>query len=82
MYVLYVFRDVAVETIKTGLGGATGNKGAVAIRFNLFSSSLCFLCGHFAAGQSQVKERNNDYHEISKNLCFPPVSPSDQPLVK
>ena len=39
---LYVFvrpefaphiRDVAVDSVKTGMGGATGNKGAVAIRF-------------------------------------------------
>ena len=67
-------RDVGVETIKTGLGGAAGNKGAIAIRFSFYSSSLCFICAHFAAGQSQVKERNSDYHEISRNICFPPVS--------
>ena len=67
-------RDVGVESIKTGLGGAAGNKGAVAIRFTFHGSALCFICGHFAAGQSQVKERNSDYHEISRNICFPPVS--------
>ena len=60
--------------MKTGLGGAAGNKGGVAIRFNFHSTSMCFICGHFAAGQSQVKERNADYHEISRNIVFPPVS--------
>ncbi|XP_064585339.1 synaptojanin-1 isoform X1 [Zonotrichia leucophrys gambelii] len=64
-------RDVAVDTVKTGMGGATGNKGAVAIRMLFHTSSLCFVCSHFAAGQSQVKERNEDFVEISRKLGFP-----------
>uniref|UniRef100_A0A4W3IT96 Synaptojanin-1 n=1 Tax=Callorhinchus milii TaxID=7868 RepID=A0A4W3IT96_CALMI len=64
-------RDVAVDTVKTGMGGATGNKGAVAVRMLFHTTSLCFVCAHFAAGQSQVKERNEDYIEISRKLSFP-----------
>uniref|UniRef100_A0A803XL22 Synaptojanin-1 n=1 Tax=Meleagris gallopavo TaxID=9103 RepID=A0A803XL22_MELGA len=64
-------RDVAVDTVKTGMGGATGNKGAVAIRMLFHTSSLCFVCSHFAAGQSQVKERNEDFIEIARKLSFP-----------
>ncbi|XP_063219380.1 synaptojanin-1 isoform X2 [Bacillus rossius redtenbacheri] len=64
-------RDVAVDSVKTGLGGATGNKGAVAIRFVFHSTSLCFVCAHFAAGQSQVSERNADYAEITRKITFP-----------
>ncbi|XP_062944981.1 synaptojanin-1 isoform X5 [Cynocephalus volans] len=64
-------RDVAVDTVKTGMGGATGNKGAVAIRMLFHTTSLCFVCSHFAAGQSQVKERNEDYGEIARKLSFP-----------
>ncbi|CAH2219275.1 synaptojanin-1 isoform X1 [Pelobates cultripes] len=64
-------RDVAVDTVKTGMGGATGNKGAVAIRMLFHTTSLCFVCSHFAAGQSQVKERNEDYMEIARKLSFP-----------
>lgn len=80
---LYVFvrpehaagiRDVAVDCVKTGLGGATGNKGAAAIRFVLYGTSLCFVCAHFAAGQSQVTERNADYNEITRKVAFPMVS--------
>nr|XP_006007959.1 PREDICTED: synaptojanin-2 [Latimeria chalumnae] len=76
---LYVFvrplhvpfiRDVAVDTVKTGMGGKTGNKGAVAVRFQLHSTSLCFVCSHLTAGQSQVKERNEDYKEITQKLSF------------
>lgn len=64
-------RDVAVDCVKTGLGGATGNKGATAIRFVLYGSSICFLAAHFAAGQSQVAERNADYAEITRKIAFP-----------
>lgn len=77
---LYVFvrpqlakniRDVATDCVKTGLGGATGNKGAAAIRFVLNGTSFCFVAAHFAAGQSQVIERNADYAEITRKIAFP-----------
>ncbi|CAG2054275.1 unnamed protein product [Timema podura] len=64
-------RDVAVDSVKTGLGGATGNKGASAIRCVFYSTSLCFVCAHFAAGQSQVTDRNADYAEITRKITFP-----------
>lgn len=64
-------RDVALDSVKTGLGGATGNKGAVGIRMVIYGSSLCFVCAHFAAGQSQVAERNADYTEITRKIAFP-----------
>uniref|UniRef100_A0A182J0G8 phosphoinositide 5-phosphatase n=1 Tax=Anopheles atroparvus TaxID=41427 RepID=A0A182J0G8_ANOAO len=64
-------RDVAIDCVKTGLGGATGNKGAAAIRFVLHGTSVCFVCAHFAAGQSQVVERNADYAEITRKIAFP-----------
>ena len=59
--------------MKTGLGGATGNKGGVGIRFLVHATSVCFVCAHLAAGQSQVNDRNNDYAEISKKMAFPMV---------
>ena len=80
---LYVFvrsslaarvREVMVDQVKTGLGGTTGNKGTVGISLSLGASSLCFLCSHFAAGQSQVAERNNDYSEAVKKISFQNVS--------
>ncbi|XP_066259067.1 synaptojanin-1 [Euwallacea similis] len=77
---LYVFvrpehvpfiKDVAVDSVKTGLGGHTGNKGAAAIRLVFHATSICFVCAHFAAGQSQVNERNADYNEITRKIAFP-----------
>uniref|UniRef100_T1IB66 phosphoinositide 5-phosphatase n=1 Tax=Rhodnius prolixus TaxID=13249 RepID=T1IB66_RHOPR len=64
-------RDVATDSVKTGFGGATGNKGGVAIRCLLYNTSITFVCAHFAAGQSQINERNSDYNEISRKLNFP-----------
>ncbi|KAF5300952.1 hypothetical protein FQA39_LY10922, partial [Lamprigera yunnana] len=64
-------KDVAVDSVKTGLGGATGNKGAAAIRCVFYGTSLCFVCAHFAAGQSQISERNADYNEITRRISFP-----------
>ena len=64
------FRDVAVQSVKTGLGGSTGNKGGVAIRLLLHATSICFVCSHFAAGQSGVADRNSDYHDISSRIAF------------
>jgi len=64
-------RDVYVDDVKTGMGGATGNKGAVAISLTFKASSLCFIASHFAAGQSQISERNNDYSEAIKKVTFP-----------
>ncbi|KAJ8299183.1 hypothetical protein KUTeg_023243 [Tegillarca granosa] len=74
--ILYVFirphiapfiRDVAVDSTKTGLGGATGNKGGVAIRFLYHSTSICFVCAHLAAGQSQVQQFENNGRTISSH---------------
>ena len=55
------------------MGGAAGNKGAVAISMSLYSTTFCFVCSHFAAGQSQVIERNSDFEEIYSKLYFAKV---------
>ena len=67
--VKYVKR-VEGSTKKTGFGGMTGNKGAVAIRFEYGSTSFCFVNAHFSAGNSNIDERANDYMSINKNISF------------
>jgi hypothetical protein len=64
---------VAIDSVKTGMGGATGNKGTVAIRFRYLSTSVCFVCSHFAAGQNAITDRNNDFGEAVKKIMFPMV---------
>lgn len=51
-------RNVEITTKKTGLKGMAGNKGAVAVRMDLDESSFCFITAHFAAGHSNVEQRN------------------------
>ena len=65
--------DVSIDCVKTGMGGATGNKGPVAIRFRYLTTSLCFVCSHFAAGQHAITDRNNDFGEAVKKIMFPMV---------
>ncbi|KAL6944333.1 hypothetical protein ACO0RG_001069 [Hanseniaspora osmophila] len=55
---------------KTGFGGITGNKGAVAIRFNYGETSFCFLNSHLAAGATALEERKLDYENIIKGIKF------------
>ena len=65
--------EVAVDFVKTGMGGATGNKGTVGIRLQYHTTSIAFMCSHFAAGQKGISERNDDYGEAVKKIMFPKV---------
>lgn len=55
---------------KTGMSGMAGNKGAVAIRMEYDSTSICFVTAHLAAGFANYEERNRDYKTISHGLHF------------
>ncbi|XP_018020970.1 synaptojanin-1 isoform X2 [Hyalella azteca] len=61
---------VNVHTVKTGMQGNTGNKGAVGIRLLVHNTSIAFVCSHFAAGQKEVNERNQDYDSIARKMIF------------
>lgn len=63
-------RNVEYAYKKTGLGGMSGNKGGVGIRFDLYDSALCFMTCHLAAGQSNYEDRNVDYRTIVSGLHF------------
>ncbi|CAI5447115.1 unnamed protein product [Caenorhabditis angaria] len=64
-------KDFSVASVKTGMGGATGNKGSVAFRIVVFSTSICFICSHFAAGQNEIRDRNEDFATTLKKIRFP-----------
>ncbi|KAL7795326.1 Endonuclease/exonuclease/phosphatase [Trichoderma ceciliae] len=57
--------------VKRGMGGLHGNKGAVAIRFQVDDTSLCFVNCHLAAGQTQASSRHNDAAAILEAGLFP-----------
>jgi hypothetical protein len=50
--------------------GIAGNKGAVGVSFLIGDTSFAFLVCHFAAGSSNVKERNMDYWTICEGMVF------------
>ena len=56
--------------MQTGMKGMAGNKGAIAIRLEYGTTSICFVTAHLAAGHSNVEQRNLDYHTIDKGLHF------------
>ncbi|VDM25235.1 unnamed protein product [Toxocara canis] len=64
-------RDVAIDSVKTGMGGAAGNKGSVSLRLTIHATSVCFVCSHFAAGQNEVRDRNEDFVTALKRIKFP-----------
>ncbi len=43
-------RGVQKDIVKTGMGGAMGNKGAVVIRLKIHDSSVCLTNVHLEAG--------------------------------
>lgn len=62
-------KSVQKDTVKTGMGGQFGNKGAVILRVRIFETSLCFVCAHLTAGYTKSKERMDDFVQIHKK-CF------------
>jgi hypothetical protein len=57
-------KDVAITTIKRGMNGRYGNKGAIVARFVVEDSSICFINCHLAAGQGHKRARNQDLGAI------------------
>lgn len=68
--ILTEIKNVEGSIKKTGLSGIAGNKGAVAIRFEYGSTSICFVTAHLAAGFANYEERNRDYKTIAQGLHF------------
>ncbi|CAR27910.1 hypothetical protein ZYGR_0N03970 [Zygosaccharomyces rouxii] len=64
-------KHIEGDVKKTGFGGMTSNKGAVAVSFKYSATKFCFLVSHLAAGLENVEQRHNDYKTIVKNIRFP-----------
>ncbi|KAM3562223.1 hypothetical protein MY1884_001923 [Beauveria asiatica] len=63
-------QDLQSNTVKRGMGGLHGNKGAIAVRFHIDDSSLCFVNCHLAAGQTATNSRHEDIASILKAGLF------------
>lgn len=63
-------KNTSTQTIKLGLHGYTGNKGALCMRFEYFDSSFIIINSHLAAHKSKVKSRNEHIMSILKKTVF------------
>lgn len=59
---------VQYSQVRTGIGNALGNKGAVGISFFFGSVSLCFINAHLTSGVEKYNRRNQNYHDILKGM--------------
>ncbi|KAL0211964.1 hypothetical protein RCL1_005590 [Eukaryota sp. TZLM3-RCL] len=60
--------NIEIGTEATGIARVIGNKGAVAIKFDISSTSFCFVNCHLAAHQERADNRNTDFKEIVDQL--------------
>ncbi|KIW68249.1 hypothetical protein PV04_04206 [Phialophora macrospora] len=70
-------RNLQAASVKLGLKGRYGNKGALVTRFVLDDSSVCFVNCHLAAGQRNTSHRNNDVASILEAEALDAESDSD-----
>ncbi|CAK9031271.1 unnamed protein product [Durusdinium trenchii] len=64
-------RSVSAQRIRSGLYGQAGNKGAVAVTFQVEETSICAASVHLESGQQvkKAQERADQLREILHSLC-------------
>lgn len=73
-------KEPYVNTIKRGMGGNFGNKGAIIGRFVIDDTSICFINCHLAAGQHQTRQRGRDVAGILEEKALFPENAIMEPV--
>lgn len=61
------FKDIYATKIKTGLGGSSGNKGAVIVRFKLDDTTVALVNCHLMCGKNKGSKRTDEINFIFDN---------------
>ena len=59
------------DTTATRMGHKIKTKGALAMSFSVFGTSLLFITSHFTSHEGRLKDRINDYWSICRNIQLP-----------
>ncbi|XP_039269393.2 phosphatidylinositol polyphosphate 5-phosphatase type IV-like isoform X1 [Styela clava] len=59
------------DRVTTRMVSQIKTKGAVAISFQFFGTSMIFITSHFHSGETRVKERIEDYNRIKERIKLP-----------
>ncbi|KAJ3431393.1 hypothetical protein M0812_03074 [Anaeramoeba flamelloides] len=62
--------NVDLSEHASGIFGMLPNKGGVAIKMDLYDSTLVFVNSHLACDMKHMERRNQDWATISDNLTF------------
>ena len=57
-------KDIKIESIKCGLYGSLGNKGAIIISFHIENMKICFINCHLPAGKKNIEDRIQALQDI------------------
>ncbi|KAI8608948.1 Endonuclease/exonuclease/phosphatase [Chytriomyces sp. MP71] len=74
-------RGVEVASCKTGFAGIAANKGGIGLSCLYQDTSMVFITAHFAAGEWNAEDRNEDYRIISNGLVFKRKSLAEHNMV-
>eukprot|EP01052_Picozoa_sp_SAG31_P029152 SAG31_NODE_2875_length_4971_cov_2.727011_5_plen_192_part_00 len=66
--------NIEKTTVATGVAGVGGNKGGVAIKFEICETAVVFVCGHLAAHHGHTDQRNANYTYIRDRLLFSEIA--------
>jgi hypothetical protein len=72
-------RDDSANASASASGGAflSSGYGALALRFQLYQSTFCFVNCHLAAAATDVRLRNSDYGHVVRSIYFDTREPAE-----